>query len=794
MNIFTSYKNLSRYVDKLPAPAELSDILLTHICEVEGVEKKGDDTIFELKITPDRGHLLSYLGLAREVAVFSDTELKPFSPKTKTSEIKTKLSVDVREPKACLRYVGRVVEGVDGRESPAWLREALEVAGQRSINAIVDVTNFVMLELGQPMHAFDADKLARSTDGEIKIVARYANENEKIETLDGKDILLSGGTLVITDSTSALAIAGVKGGAHAGVGEKANTIVLESATFDSALVRKASASVNIRTDSSRRFEHNRAPEIAPLAMERATELLLEIFPDAKAGEIVDVYPRQANPYRVSMSSNDIARILGIKYSSDDLGRDIKTLGFEYEHIEDPRKIIEKRAKELVETPYFYGASVRFDAPDKFDCSGFAAYLYLEAGIKIPRISVDQYVFGEEVSLDALEVGDLIFSVNEGSQVYYESIEWMKGTKVPEQGIDHVGVYVGDGMIAHASRYNKSVGADGGVIIEKLSDSQRFKNITGARRIPATKEERFSVVAPAERFDIRIPADVAEEVVRLVGYEKIPIVKLADDGFTPAHNDIYDAILRARNTLASLGFSEIFTYAFRKEGIVEIANPMAEGVNYLRDNLTDGMKESLVFNARNAPLLGVDEILMFEIGTVFFAPGEESIHISVGATVTKNMKQSKKEEIERKILHQAHKAIEEALDVEVSWGEEGSVLECPLPLYKSNRVKYEPLMPLSAILPYRRISSYPFVLRDIAVWAQNITHEEIIEIIRAEGTELLVRDRLFDVFEKDFGGVNKTSYAFSLVFQSYERTLSDVEVNEIMLRITEKLLTRGLEVR
>ena len=790
MNIPVSYKTLARYLDGISNPEKLSDILLTHICEVEGTEKKGDDTIFELKITPDRGHLLSYIGLAREVAVFSDAKLKSFSPKAKTSKISTALEIDVQEPVACPRYVGRVVEGVDGRESPAWLREVLEASGQRSINAIVDVTNFVMLELGQPMHAFDADKLSRGANGEVNLIVRNAKAGEKIETLDGKDIVLASETLVIADNARSLAIAGVKGGAEAGVGENVKTIVLESATFDSALVRKASASVNIRTDSSRRFEHNRAPEIAPLAMERATELLLEIFPEAKAGEIVGVYQKPANQYRVSMSANDIARILGIPYSVKDLTRDLERLGFAYNRIEDPKKIIEKRAKELVGTTYFYGASVRFDAPHKFDCSGFAAYLYLEAGIKIPRISVDQYVFGEEVDLDSLEVGDLIFSVNEGSQVYYESIEWMKGTRGPEQGIDHVGVYVGDGMIAHASRYNKSVGVDGGVLIEKLDDSTRFKNITGARRISAIKEERFSVVAPSERFDIRIPADIAEEIVRLFGYEKISVSKLAYDGFTLAHNDIYDATIRVRNTLAQLGFSEILTYAFRKEGRVELANPMADGVNYLRDNLTDGMKEALVFNARNAPLLGVDEILMFEIGTVFFAPGKESIHISVGATVTKNMKQAKKDEIEYKILQRAHKAIEVALGVEVSWGKDGNVLECPIPLYKSIEVKYEPLMPLSTVVPYRRISSYPFVLRDIAVWSQNVNQEEIIKIIRDEGTELLVRVRLFDVFEKD----GRTSYAFNLVFQSYERTLSDVEVNEVMARITEKLLAKGLEVR
>ncbi|MBI5400725.1 MAG: C40 family peptidase [Candidatus Yonathbacteria bacterium] len=811
MNIPVSYKTLARYLDGIPNPSELSEILLTHICEVEGEERRGDDTIFELKITPDRGDLLSYRGIAREVAVHNGATLKQTTNnKQLTTDIGTTLRVSIEDSKACPRYIGRVVEGVDDRQPPAWLREALEASGQRSINAIVDVTNFVMLELGQPMHAFDIEKMRnrRGTDAEqtlnepVNIIVRMAVTGEKIITLDNKEVLLNNEILVISngyprDSASSLhdsavlAIAGVKGGAYAGVGEKVNTIVLESATFDATLVRKASDLIGIRTDSSRRFEHRRAPELAPIAMKRATELLLEIFPDARAGEMVDVYPRPANAYRVSISPNDIAQILGITYYSADLEYDLERLGFQYERIEDPRQKIVTSAKELAGTPYFHGASVLYDAPHKFDCSGFTCSLFLEAGIKIPRMGVDQYVFGEEVSLDDIMPGDLVFSVNEGSQVYFESIEWMKGTKVPAQGIDHVGVYVGDGMIAHASRYNKSVGPEGGVLIEKLSESSRFKTVVGVRRICESDEERFSVIAPAERFDIRIPADLAEEVARLRSYDSIPSLPIAQDGFVPAYNDMYGAMLRARNTLDSLGFSEIFTYAFRKKGNVELANPMAEGINFLRNNLVDGMQDALVFNARNAPLLGIDEILMFEIGTVFFAPEKEATHISVGVSVTKAMKQSKKEEREHMLLESACEALETALGAELSWIKEGSVCECALPFYKTAQKEYEALIPSSATKPYRRISAYPFVLRDIAMWAtEKITQDEILSIIRAQGGELLVRDRLFDVFTKD----SKTSYAFNLVFQSYERTLSDIDVNEVMARITDKLSAQGLEVR
>ncbi|MEK7568753.1 MAG: phenylalanine--tRNA ligase subunit beta [Patescibacteria group bacterium] len=647
MNIPISYKTLARYIDGIPNPSDLENIFLAHICEVEGKEMRGEDTIFDLKITPDRGDLLSYRGIAREVAVHSGAKLLSQKSKVKSQKLDTVLHVSVADPKLCPRYIGRVVEGVDGRESPAWLREALEASGQRSINAIVDVTNFVMLETGQPMHAFDLGKLATDDKQQTTLFVRRAQEGETVTTLDDKEIKLTPEILVIADSARVLAIAGVKGGAYAGVGTEVSTIVLEAAVFDAVRVRKASRATGIMTDSSRRFEHHRAPEISRLAMDRATELLLEIFPDARAGEAVDEYPHPISPTHFDVSAEEIAGILGIKYSSDDLARDLDRLGFAHKQVE-----------------------------------------------------------------------------------------------------------------------------------------------SGAEQI----------VAPAERFDIGIGADIAEEIARIITYDNIPATPLASDGFTPVQNDTYDAMLRVRNTLAPLGFSEIFTYVFRKEGKVEVINPMAEGISFLRDNLSAGMREALVFNARNAPLLGVDEILMFEIGTVFFAPalpaeasakaGEEEIRISLGVAVTKNMKQAKKEERERELLASARTALKSAFGTKLSWTENGNVCECLLPVsapiqHSTFNIQY------STPAPYRPIFAYPFMLRDIAMWSDGkTTKDEIIAIIRAEGGELLVRDRLFDVFEKD----SKTSYAFNLVFQSHDRTLSDVEVNEIMARITEKLSAKGLEVR
>jgi len=796
MNIPVSYKTLAHYLDGIPEPEKLSEIFLKYICEVEGTEVQGDDTIFELKITPDRGDMLSYWGIAREVAVYSGAKIRSIEPKIIRASETTKLTVNISEPKLCSRYIGRVVQGVDDRQSPEWLRQALEASGQRSINAIVDVTNFVMLESGQPMHAFDTAKLSHAGNDGISIFVRKANIGEKIETLDGKDILLPENALIIADTVRPLAIAGVKGGVYAGVGSDTESIVLEAAVFNPVSVRKTSKAVGITTDSSRRFEHHRSPEIARIAIDRAVELLLEIFPNAKAGEVQDVYPRPASPYRVGVSAKDVERLIGLPYTAEQLTHDLERLCFPCEQIENGVDRVVEVAETLVGVPYLYGASVLFDAPRKFDCSGLVNYLFLGAGVRIPRMTVDQFVFGEDVPQNEIQPGDLVFSVGEDTgSAFHESKEWMKGTSVPNGGIDHVGLYLGDGMVVHSSRHNKDVGTDGGILIEKLSSSQRFSHIVGIRRIKELSGERFLVTVPSERFDIRIGADIAEEVVRLMGYDKVPSLPLDQPRFIPKMNSSYEATLRVCNTLASLGFSQIFTYAFRKEGKVEVQNPMAEGISYLRDKLSHGMQEALIFNVRNAPLLGLDEILMFEIGTVFLGVETEETHISIGAAVAKSMKQAKKDLREAEILTIAGNALSKILGTELLWSKEGCVWECVLPPVVVTGEEYTDLVPQQIGAPYRAISSYPFMLRDIALWSNGkLSEAEIVQAIRAEAGTLLVRDRLFDVFTKDVDGVMKTSYAFNLVFQSYEKTLADLEINEIMERITKKLGEMGMEVR
>ncbi len=446
MNILISYKWLASHFDKeIPSPEEVSMLFIKHLCEVESLEKKGDDTIFDLKINPDRGHdLFAHKNIAHELSVLANIQMKSVKIAPHSTGVTAKLSVTVEDSKLCPRYMGRIVENIKVCPSPVWLQKQLESLGQRSINNIVDITNYVMFETGQPMHAFDLGKLS-----DAGIIVRRAKEGEKLVTLDAKDIVMTSDTLVIADSKRALAIAGVKGGKDAGVNESTTSIVFESANFDAVSTRKTAQRVGIRTDASKRFEHDISYSLTEDGMNLATNLILEICPEARVGEIVDVAARVAKNYKVGISVSELNGILGTKISQDDIENILIRLGFQYVIIADPSAQVNILAPTLVSKPYKFGASVLYDAPESFDCAGLIAYIWKEAGVAIPRMSVDQFVFGKEIQLDALAPGDLIFSNSGIDNVYYESVEWMRGKKVPS-GVDHVGMYLGDGKIIHAS--------------------------------------------------------------------------------------------------------------------------------------------------------------------------------------------------------------------------------------------------------------------------------------------------------------------------------------------------------
>lgn len=266
-----------------------------------------DDVILELELTPNRGDCLSMVGVAREVAAIFNTELKIPRPELKSlaESIEGKVTVDIEEPELCRRYVAKLLTNVKIFPSPGWMQERLRAAGVRPINNVVDVTNYVMMELGQPLHAFDFQKLK---DGHI--IVRRAGQGEKMVSLDGEERTLSSEMLVIADPAGPVAIAGVMGGLESEVTEETTMVLLESANFDPVSVRRTSKALGLRSESSLRFEKGVDVNGCLRAAERAAQLLQAMGAcDVVAGEI-DNYPRPLTEKTIAVRPSRVSHLLG----------------------------------------------------------------------------------------------------------------------------------------------------------------------------------------------------------------------------------------------------------------------------------------------------------------------------------------------------------------------------------------------------------------------------------------------------------------------------------------------------
>ncbi|WP_375739453.1 phenylalanine--tRNA ligase subunit beta [Pseudomonas boanensis] len=275
-----------------------------------------DDVIIELGLTPNRGDCLSLSGLAREVGALYATPVSRLKIDAVAPSHDEVRPVEVTAPAACPRYLGRVIRNVDlSKPTPLWMVERLRRADVRSIDAAVDITNYVMLELGQPMHAFDLAEI----NGGIRV--RMAEEGEKLVLLDGQEVSLRADTLVIADHQRALAIAGVMGGEHSGVSAKTRDLFLESAFFDTIAVAGKARSYGLHTDSSHRFERGVDWQLAREAMERATALLLEIV-GGEAGPIIESVSEASLPSvaPVTLRAERIAQMLGMEMDAAEVER------------------------------------------------------------------------------------------------------------------------------------------------------------------------------------------------------------------------------------------------------------------------------------------------------------------------------------------------------------------------------------------------------------------------------------------------------------------------------------------
>lgn len=301
-----------------PGAAKAADLLTAKSFEVEAVE--GD--IMDVKILPNRPDCLSHLGLARELCALTGERFAAPAYEYKAAE-DNNLKIVIEDADACPRYSGLMVRGVKIGPSPDWLRDRLVACGLKSINNVVDVTNYVMLELGQPMHAFDATHIDQ-------IIVRQARAGESLKALDEArtEYQLDPSILVIANGNGPLAIAGVKGGANSGITDATTDILLEAASFNPSIVRATSRKLNLRTDSSIRFAYGVDPNLTAAALVRAAELLAKVASGKPDREIIDIYPTHRTALHIMLDTQQVRSLLGIEIGDAQIRSILQSLGFD----------------------------------------------------------------------------------------------------------------------------------------------------------------------------------------------------------------------------------------------------------------------------------------------------------------------------------------------------------------------------------------------------------------------------------------------------------------------------------
>jgi len=370
---------------------------LGHVLTMAGLEIESHETVelpdgeksevLELNVTPNRGYCLSHIGVAREVSALLNKSLKLPDPlKALESvwgvvKVEERVSVENMEPELCPRYCALVIENVKVGSSPKWLKDRLTAIGLRPINNIVDITNFVMMEYGQPLHAFDRDLLADN-----KIIIRRAKKGEPFASLDGTELKLEPDALVIADGEKPVALAGIMGGTNCQVSEITCHVVLESACFDPTTVRKGSKKYGLRSDSSYRFERGVDWNGVVSAQARAALMIKELA----GGEIclgrVDIYPQEQKPIFVSLRMSRLNQLLGASFNSEQVQDILFRLGMEVPNQSENMEVkIPSFRPDLLREVDLIEEIARIDGFDKVDT------VYPVAGVRPVRISAKQNI-------------------------------------------------------------------------------------------------------------------------------------------------------------------------------------------------------------------------------------------------------------------------------------------------------------------------------------------------------------------------------------------------------------------
>ena len=724
-----------------------------------------DDDILEFELTANRGDCFSVIGLVRELAVLTKKtprfpEIKFDEDDERNAEDLVKIGIDA--PDLCGRFSSRVLTNVKLAPSPDWMVKRLEGAGMRAINNVVDVTNFVMLEMGQPLHAYDYDKVTWH-----QLTARRAVEGEPLHTLDDTNRLAKGGELVIADAEKAAGLAGIMGGFESEITETTKTVILEAASFNSASIRRTSRAVGIHSEASGRFERGTNINGTVAALDRVAQLLQEMGACSVCKGVVDVYPNPKPEIKIKFTPAQINQRLGTNYSDKEIIDVLEALGFKIE----PLGVVDELTDEVVDkfatATKNIGKAAR-EIGKKSTVEGFMknfgasiGELFKNADTKAPDEVIKNSGVESFMKNISETFGDIAKSVEIKISSAYEATvpDWRNDVSLPDDLSEEVARIYGFDEIPSTLPKGNQQG--------RQSAAQNFidkiKNILSG--LGMCEELSFAFTSEAMFDKMRVPAD--SELRRAV----------------PIMNPLTDEAPLLRTTLLASIFENAARNFSRKNEDVRLFDvapvfipknlPVTELPREKQQvvGLLMGRREPKGWSQNPAQIdfydaKGIVEELLasLSINNYFVEAGEHyALHPGKTAVFKKG----------RDILvtvGEVHPAVSEALGIK----KKIYVFEADVETLQRFAAKKFSL---------ESLPKYPSISRDLAILVEHDTAAGDVEkIIVKNGGKFFKGVTLFDVYTGERIPADKKSLAFALEFRSNERTLTDEEADEAFKNI------------
>ncbi|MBI3984086.1 C40 family peptidase [Candidatus Microgenomates bacterium] len=596
-----------------------------------------EDAVIDIKTAANRPDLNGLIWIAREVAAYTNNVVRTATTPKLQPPTPTHFTLAAKD--LVRRYgLAKLQLPAVLPASPQWLQQRLQLAGVRPINVVVDITNYILFEVGQPLHAFDAAKVNQ------KVAVRLARKGEKLVTLDGVTRTLAASDLVIADSRKAIGLAGVMGGANSEIDPTTREVLLESANFDGATVRQTAQRQGLRTEASARFERNLPVQFALLGLERGIELLVK-HAGAKLIWVEDELTVWPWVQHVGVRPERLSQLAGFKISSRQVLKALHNLGFAAEPFD-----IALEAKKRLGKPYVWKASFKKNGDEAFDCSYLIDRIYSLIGQWVGHTSLAQLDVGQPVDVSDLKPGDVLFyqghngegkrnfslaDIQKDEQPrsvigYYFKPNGTSGyDKLESQYrglVGHNGIYIGDGKVVDARRFDWQEGrwrelpASKQVVqvvpIETYTKNPEF---LGARRYVDDIAGWAAVTVPYWRQDVKSEEDVFEEVIKQIGLDQVSSTLPT---WQPPRQAIYnqrpEQLERLRAGLVGLGLYEVVTYPFvsgpqlvqlglQIKNHLKLKNPRSVEQSYLRSSLLPSLLQAIANNSRLKEQFGLFEM-------------------------------------------------------------------------------------------------------------------------------------------------------------------------------------------